>query len=176
MSPESRILCVGSKILYSPVDSRSFTTKRAGSSAKGSGRQFQFKHGWSCGKIARRQVKDTMECDDGDGDGWIWVMKEYGKFESWSVHYKPKTEGKFDVIRVFQLIVNGDILAYYRKLKVYNLETMSFTKLMKFGACSSYVEMEPYVESLELVDKESATTCGETVLSWTEDISIFLVV
>ncbi|KAI3803098.1 hypothetical protein L1987_31247 [Smallanthus sonchifolius] len=110
----------------------------------------------------------VVSWDGGDGDCWIWVMKEYGKFESWSVRYKPETEGKFEVTGVFQLITNGDILACYRKLKVYNLETMSFTKLIKFGACCSYVEMEPYVESLELVDKEGATTCGETILSWTE--------
>ncbi|XP_076909071.1 F-box/kelch-repeat protein At2g43270-like [Bidens hawaiensis] len=92
---------------------------------------------------------------------WIRVMKEYGNIESWSALFELKRE-PFDEIKVFQPIINGDILAYYGKgSKVYNIQT-KFTKCLEFGPNSIEVEMDPYVESLELVDKERATTCGKS--------------
>ncbi|XP_076909122.1 F-box/kelch-repeat protein At3g06240-like [Bidens hawaiensis] len=96
---------------------------------------------------------------------WIRVMKEYGNTESWSTHFKLKRVYS----RVFQPIINGDILAYcnHKGSKVYNTRTR-LKKCLKFGPDCIKVEMDPYVESLELVDKERATTCGKTVYSWTK--------
>ncbi|KAK9078847.1 hypothetical protein SSX86_002905 [Deinandra increscens subsp. villosa] len=101
------------------------------------------------------------------GDSWIWVMKEYGKFESWCVVYGPPvTRGVFDhPMDVFQPIANGDTLAYYYKggSEVYNFETGLLTEIARFPPCCSTFEMDAYVESLELIDKEHAAACGETV-------------
>ncbi|MFS7981818.1 putative F-box domain-containing protein [Helianthus anomalus] len=103
--------------------------------------------------------------------GNIWkirVMKEYCNIESWSVLFEFQADA-FDVIRVFQAVTNGDIVAYYNGSSVYNLQTRLLMKLLKFGPYCFDVEMETYAESLELLDKERATTCGETIFSWTKE-------
>ncbi|KAI3803097.1 hypothetical protein L1987_31246 [Smallanthus sonchifolius] len=101
----------------------------------------------------------------GGGGTWIWVMKVYGKAESWCLRYVPETRGASNLIDVFQPIPNGNVFAYCRGSKVHNLKTGRCTQGMKFGPFSD-VGMEMYVESLELVDKESATAFGKTVVSW----------
>ncbi|XP_076885049.1 F-box/kelch-repeat protein At3g06240-like [Bidens hawaiensis] len=96
---------------------------------------------------------------------WIRVMKEYGNTESWSALFKLK--GIYGMT-VFQPIINGDILAYSQNgSKVYNTQT-KVTNFLRFGFGCCRVDMETYVESLKLVDKERATTCGKTVYSWTK--------
>ncbi|KAJ0701622.1 putative F-box domain-containing protein [Helianthus annuus] len=94
----------------------------------------------------------------------IRVMEEYDKTESWTVLFEVEIKGQFHVI---QPTTNGDVLvAYNVQSKVYNLRTMSFTKLLlKFGPCRYNIEMETYVESLELLDKDNTVTCGETIFS-----------
>ncbi|KAI3803096.1 hypothetical protein L1987_31245 [Smallanthus sonchifolius] len=95
-------------------------------------------------------------------------MKEYCNIESWSVLFKFEAEAH-DVIRVVQPVTDGDLLAYYDGSRVYNLQTMLLTKLMKFGPECFNIEMGTYVESLGLLDIERATTCGETIFCWTKE-------
>ncbi|KAM0017878.1 putative F-box associated interaction domain-containing protein [Helianthus debilis subsp. tardiflorus] len=103
------------------------------------------------------------------GNNWkIRVMEEYCNIESWSVLFEFQAEA-FDVIRVFQAVNDGDIVAYYNGSSVYNLQTRLLMKLLKFGPYCFDLEMETYAESLELLDKERATTCGETIFSWTKE-------
>ncbi|XP_076909083.1 F-box/kelch-repeat protein At3g06240-like [Bidens hawaiensis] len=96
---------------------------------------------------------------------WIHVMKANGNIESWSAPFKMKRK-PFDEIKVFQPINNSDILAYYGEgSNVYNIQT-GFRKSLEFGPGCCKVEMETYVESLELADNKRATKCGKTVYSW----------
>ncbi|KAK9078848.1 hypothetical protein SSX86_002906 [Deinandra increscens subsp. villosa] len=106
------------------------------------------------------------------GDCWIMTMKEYGNTESWCKLYKLDIKEAFDLVKVLQLPVRsdgGDLVAYYEGSKVYNPETKMETKVLKFGPYCFNLEMEAYVGSLELLDKERATTCGETIFSWTKE-------
>lgn len=86
---------------------------------------------------------------ESEGDSGTWVMKEYSKTES--LRFKLPTRWQWEAIAIFQPIRNGDIVAYSAggkdsdHLTVYSEST------------HSDVEVESYVESLELVDKESAT-------------------
>ncbi|MFS7981292.1 hypothetical protein Hanom_Chr10g00949261 [Helianthus anomalus] len=100
-----------------------------------------------------------------DDVSWLLVMKEYGETESWSVHFKVNTVPQ-DVTVVFQPLNDGDILACYDGSIVQSFQTRLFTELMEFGHCCSDFEMEPYVETLELVNKESVTACRETIFCW----------
>ncbi|MFS7981812.1 putative F-box associated interaction domain-containing protein [Helianthus anomalus] len=110
-----------------------------------------------------------------DGDSWkIRVMGEYGKTESWSLLFELKND-PFCRSAAFQPITNGDLLAYYKqdtngdllvhygRSKVYKPQTRLLTKLFEYRPNCYKLEMDTYVESLELVDKQSATTCGKTV-------------
>ncbi|XP_076936137.1 F-box/kelch-repeat protein At2g43270-like [Bidens hawaiensis] len=106
--------------------------------------------------------------------GYIWLP------ESWMIEQTMVTLNlgsplfklkRFAIIgtTVFQPVINGDILAYnvHEGSKVYNART-NFTKSLQFGPGFSILDMNPCVESLELADKERATTCGKTVFSWKE--------
>ncbi|XP_076909078.1 F-box/kelch-repeat protein At3g06240-like [Bidens hawaiensis] len=94
---------------------------------------------------------------------WIQVMKEYGNIESWSIVFKLE---KIYRMTVFQPMINGDILATHGLWsRVYNTRT-KFTKSLEFGPGCCKVEMQTYVESLELADNKRATNCGKTVYSW----------
>ncbi|KAJ0745144.1 putative F-box domain, galactose oxidase/kelch, beta-propeller, F-box associated interaction [Helianthus annuus] len=83
------------------------------------------------------------------GHGWLRVMKEYGKTESWPELCKLQKESLLGT-------------------NFYNPQTGSYTKLLEFGPDCYKVEMDMYVESLELLDKERSTTCGKTIFSWTK--------
>ncbi|KAJ0701619.1 putative F-box domain-containing protein [Helianthus annuus] len=109
-----------------------------------------------------------------DGDSWkIRVMGEYGKTESWSLLFELKRDA-FHWSAAFQRITNGDLLACYKgtngdllvlyggSKEVYNPQTRLLTKVFEYRPNGYKLEMDTYVESLELVDKESATTCGKT--------------
>ncbi|XP_076885048.1 F-box/kelch-repeat protein At3g06240-like [Bidens hawaiensis] len=103
--------------------------------------------------------------DDGDEYSLIQVMKEYGNSESWSELFKLKDD-EFYGMTVFQPVINGDILAYcHEGSKVCNTQTR-LTNCSEFGPDCSKLDMDTYVESLELVDKERAAACGKTVFSW----------
>ncbi|XP_076909063.1 F-box/kelch-repeat protein At3g06240-like [Bidens hawaiensis] len=101
-----------------------------------------------------------------DDYSWIRVMKEYGNIESLSPLSKVKRVS-YKRMTVFQPIINGDILAYFRAKgsKVFNTQT-KLTKFFRFGPGCYRVEMDTYVESLELVDKKRAINCGKTLYSW----------
>ncbi|KAJ0881325.1 putative F-box domain-containing protein [Helianthus annuus] len=110
-----------------------------------------------------------------DCDSWkIRVMGEHGKTESWSLLFELKRDA-FHWSAAFQRITNGDLVAYYKgtnsdllvlyggSKEVYNPQTRLLTKLFEYRPNCYKLEMDTYVESLELVDKESATTCGKTL-------------
>ncbi|KAK1417151.1 hypothetical protein QVD17_26273 [Tagetes erecta] len=97
----------------------------------------------------------------------ILTMKEYNKLESWYVSFEFKIKGR-DVFRVFQHITNADLLVYNDGSRIYDPKTMALTELARFGPDYIKLEMETYIESLELLDKNRATTCGETIFSWTK--------
>ncbi|XP_076909128.1 F-box/kelch-repeat protein At2g43445-like [Bidens hawaiensis] len=108
-----------------------------------------------------------------DDYSWIRVMKEYGNIESLSPLSKVKRDS-YRRMTVFQPIINGDILAYFRAKgsKVYLYKQTNVTNHLEFGTDCCKLQMDTYVESLELVDRERATTCGKTVFSWTEKDSL----
>ncbi|GKC45227.1 F-box/kelch-repeat protein-like protein [Tanacetum coccineum] len=100
-----------------------------------------------------------------DHDTRIWVMNEYDNIASWSQAFKLET-GRLMSVVIVQPIINGVLILYGDKgCQVYNPQTGSLTNLFKFGIYCGQVELETYVESLELLDKGIA--CGITTLSQT---------
>ncbi|GJY51690.1 F-box/kelch-repeat protein-like protein [Tanacetum coccineum] len=100
-----------------------------------------------------------------DHDTQIWVMNEYDNIAFWSQAFKLET-GRLMSVVIVQPITNGVLILYGDKgCQVYNPQTGSLTNLFKFGIYCGQVELETYVESLELLDKGIA--CGITTLSQT---------
>ncbi|KAK1418490.1 hypothetical protein QVD17_27635 [Tagetes erecta] len=100
-------------------------------------------------------------------DVWkIRVMKEYNEAgSSWPVVYRFKQEG-YDVIRAVQLVSNGDLFAHFEGLKVYDRRKMLRSVIEPLRFRPRWF-METYVESLELLNEERATTFGETIFTYT---------
>ncbi|GKC24521.1 F-box/kelch-repeat protein-like protein [Tanacetum coccineum] len=94
-------------------------------------------------------------------DTIIWLMREYNNVESWFIFFQLQTKD-YDDINVLQPIANDNLVIYDKSNeRIYDDKKKSFTEIQKFIPNLGEVEMETYVESLELLDR--GIPCGTTV-------------
>ncbi|PWA83293.1 hexokinase [Artemisia annua] len=101
---------------------------------------------------------------------WIWVMREYDSVASWSLVHELDMKRFHRGARVIKALSSGGLLFDISKYSinwytVYYPETGVLSELLKFKGTCRMLDMEMYVESLELLDK--GTPCGKTI-SWEE--------
>ncbi|GJY84010.1 F-box/kelch-repeat protein-like protein [Tanacetum coccineum] len=98
---------------------------------------------------------------------WIWVLREYGNVASWSLVHELDMK-QFDRVQVIKALSNGGLLfdgsGFSKWYKVYYPETGVLSELSKFNENCRMLDMEMYVESLELLDK------GGKTMSWEKKI------
>ncbi|GJZ23154.1 F-box/kelch-repeat protein-like protein [Tanacetum coccineum] len=108
---------------------------------------------------------------------WVRRRKDYGNVKSWFIFSELKTEGYKSIyvhalqpnksVHVFQPITNGALLLYDAgDRKIYDDETNLYTKILEFRPNCCDVEMETYVETLELLDR--GIPCGTTIFPLTK--------
>ncbi|PWA83296.1 hexokinase [Artemisia annua] len=101
---------------------------------------------------------------------WIWVMREYDNVASWTLVHELDMKRFHRGVRVIKALSSGGLLFDISKYSinwytVYYPETGVLSELLKFKGTYRMLDMEMYVESLELLDK--GTPCGKTI-SWEE--------
>ncbi|KAL7607769.1 hypothetical protein Lser_V15G11459 [Lactuca serriola] len=102
-------------------------------------------------------------------DSWIWVRGEAE--DSWSVVSKLKTKDGAKLRKVLELTNNGDhlLLDFLQEFYVYTPKTGSLSRLVDFYDASSLVDMDTYVETLQLL--HIGTACEEATPLFLQDSS-----
>ncbi|GJV73180.1 F-box/kelch-repeat protein-like protein [Tanacetum coccineum] len=94
---------------------------------------------------------------------WIWVMREYDNVASWSLVHELDMK-RFNRVTVIKALSNGGLLFGISKLTnwytVYYPETRVLSEPLKFKGTCMMLDMEMYVESLELLDKGTPCIAG----------------
>ncbi|KAI3698882.1 hypothetical protein L2E82_42776 [Cichorium intybus] len=88
-------------------------------------------------------------------DTWIWVRRD----ASWSLVFRSKTNQVRGVNKALQLTNNGDLLldTFDDEFQVYNPKTGARSTLVNFSDGSLLFEMNPHVETLQLL--QIGTAC-----------------
>ncbi|KAL7610157.1 hypothetical protein Lser_V15G11461 [Lactuca serriola] len=107
------------------------------------------KPGWKTQELATIQGSLAV-ISSVSNDSWIWVRGETN--DSWSVVSKLKTEDGAELRKVLELTNNGDLLldVLLKKFYVYTPKTGALSTLADFNDASSLVDMDAYVETLQL--------------------------
>ncbi|CAH1414311.1 unnamed protein product [Lactuca virosa] len=96
-----------------------------------------------------------------DVDTWIWVRnrRDADADASWSLVFKSETiKAEAGVRKALEVTNNGDLLldTFWEGIQVYTPKTGELSRLMDFNDTSSLVDMNMYVETLELLHMGTA--------------------
>ncbi|CAH1414312.1 unnamed protein product [Lactuca virosa] len=106
----------------------------------------------------------VLSGNDSDVDTWIWVRNRRDAYadSSWSLVLKSETiKAEKGVRKALELTNNGDLLldAFWEGFRVYSPKTGALLTLMEFNHTSALLDMDTYVETLELL--HMGTACQE---------------